>query len=446
MFEDIKEQFKAIINSSQHYEDLTLSGVDDYFDDYWLKNKARFIKAFGGLIYEYPQPVSFVIEQDLQAKNINDFIDNIPYSELRNFIQMNKEGFYENKVVNPYITQKGQLIPEGAKLVKAFKNFTDDVESLASIQNTASHIIQQKEVSGTLCLSVHPLDFLTLSVNKCGWTSCVNLFDGEYKASILSFMGDPCTIVCYIKTSEGDKVPYPGGFEWNSKKWRMLLSISEDKNMIVANRQYPFTSKACLDFIYNIIKELFDLRGYYTDMENTCIDKIESSIGKDYLLSNKYLLVNGNLYRSNLFITEPAYYMRLHYNDVTMSPFYKPYYSYNKTKIANEKTKVLMGSKCYCLQCSNDNMEFTDSLICDECEYEFTDIQRLRCDNCYKRIEHDGETMGTWVKDGWLCDDCFDRLASVCEVCGEFMYNDFAYTDEIGNTYCKYCYEHLGEE
>lgn len=45
------------------------------------------------------------------------------------------------------------------KLVKAFKYFEENSRSLEDIQNYASRIIQEDKIEGTLCFSVHPLDF-----------------------------------------------------------------------------------------------------------------------------------------------------------------------------------------------------------------------------------------------------------------------------------------------
>jgi hypothetical protein len=55
------------------------------------------------------------------------------------------------------------------KLAKAFKFFTDSKTVLYDLQNRASQIIQEDKVEGTLCLSVHPLDFLSSSMNTYNW-------------------------------------------------------------------------------------------------------------------------------------------------------------------------------------------------------------------------------------------------------------------------------------
>ena len=36
---------------------------------------------------------------------------------------------------------------------------------------------------------------------------------------------------------------------WNDKKWRVLLFLSNEKELIMAGRQYPFTSDFGLSFI-----------------------------------------------------------------------------------------------------------------------------------------------------------------------------------------------------
>ena len=47
-------------------------------------------------------------------------------------------------------------------------------------------ILQDVKVSGDLVLSVHPLDYLSISDNNHNWYSCHSL-DGEYGAGNLGY-------------------------------------------------------------------------------------------------------------------------------------------------------------------------------------------------------------------------------------------------------------------
>jgi hypothetical protein len=50
-------------------------------------------------------------------------------------------------------------------------------------------------------------------------------------------MMDEHTMVCYLKASDSVKLPnFPDDVPWNSKKWRVLLYLSKDLNMLMAGR------------------------------------------------------------------------------------------------------------------------------------------------------------------------------------------------------------------
>ena len=63
MYSTIKEQFSQVIQYSQNIPEPEL---DDLFDD-WAKAKAKFIKRFNGLIYEWPEPIEFQLD-DVERK------------------------------------------------------------------------------------------------------------------------------------------------------------------------------------------------------------------------------------------------------------------------------------------------------------------------------------------------------------------------------------------
>ena len=228
MFEEIKKQFKEVIRYSQGIEDPK---VDDLFAD-WYKGKEAFIEAMGGLIYEFPETVSFELDAKAKSGKIDEFIGTCEWQfnndKLADFIKTMSDGFYNNMTTSVYELDNGTKLPKGMKLVKAFKYFESDKNALHELQSRASQIIQSDKVSGKLCISVHPLDYLSSSENVHNWRSCHSL-DGDYRAGNLSYMADNHTIICYLKSEDDTNLPnFPANIKWNSKKWRVLLHISED--------------------------------------------------------------------------------------------------------------------------------------------------------------------------------------------------------------------------
>ena len=65
----IKSDFKDVIRISQNIREPR---VDRCFAD-WKKNKASFIERLGGLIYQYPEKVSFELNDDQKMTKVSEF-------------------------------------------------------------------------------------------------------------------------------------------------------------------------------------------------------------------------------------------------------------------------------------------------------------------------------------------------------------------------------------
>ena len=159
-------------------------------------------------------------------------------------------------------------------------------------------MIQENSITGTLCFSVHPLDYLSISENTYNWASCHSL-DGDYRAGNLSYMLDSSTIVCYLRGANNVKLPlFPDDVPWNSKKWRVLLFFSDKQDIIFAGRQYPFTSNNGLDEVRKNLLPFLKLskRESYCDWTDPVIKSIPDSYGHDYDLLNPYILIRGSMY------------------------------------------------------------------------------------------------------------------------------------------------------
>ena len=249
----IQSDFNKVIKYSQ---ELDRVNTDQLFAD-WEENKKWFIDAFGGnYIYTYPELLTFELTPDQKHKKLLTFINRVQeywgYSDLAYFINRNTEGFFENKLLYDYF-YGDIVITAGSKLVRAFKHFVSNEDTLKTIQDEASLIIQENKIEGYLRLSVHPLDFLSLSENTHKWRSC-HALDGDFCAGNLSYMTDTSTIIAYLCKEKEEKLPrFDPEVPWNSKYWRMLLHFSVDKLMIFAGRQYPFHHKNIMDMVLSII-------------------------------------------------------------------------------------------------------------------------------------------------------------------------------------------------
>lgn len=370
----IQAQFNEVISYSQGFEPDT----DELFAR-WYEAKRDYIEAFGGnLIWECPNKVTFELSQADKKVRLDDFINKISTTfgndALANFLEDNREGFFTNEVVESGFIHVGTgdvvEIPTGMKLIKAFKYFENDPITLKDLQTHASMIIQEDKVTGTLCISVHPLDFLSSSENTYNWRSC-HALDGEYRAGNFSYMMDKSTIMCYLKGADDAKLPnFPDTVRWNSKKWRMLLFFSDRWDVMFAGRQYPFFSKTALDIIAIHLKNKLTT-GYWSEWHNDELKSFtysENNMDGGSLMWN-YICLNNELYKTVDIIQDGKY--SLHFNDLLRSSCYTPYYSFKYYRPIGETPKVHVGAAAPCLMCGRSHMVSTDSLLCEECELEF---------------------------------------------------------------------------
>ena len=459
MYSDIKEQFKSVISYSQDIPDPDV----DYLFEMWENNKRRFIKRFGGLIYEHPTPIEFTLDESQKKEKVMGFAaavsDIYNNQELATFIDENLDTFFDNKVSK----NLGKDIPEGMKLLKAFKYFEKNTTVLRKIQDAASCIIQEKKIKGTLCFSVHPLDYLSSSENTYNWRSCHSL-DGEFRTGNLSYMVDNATFLVYLKGADDQYLPAFGPVKWNSKKWRMLIHSQWEDDIIFAGRQYPFATVNGIDIVLDVYNTLisaeknqsgiinyFNYTPVYGPWSNFYIDSlIDPNTDETIPLVKKYLLYGGELVDIESAVVDGV--NSLNYNDILQSNCYiYPYYAiFNPTgwHFADylKKNPVVIGGQVKCLHCGNDIVRNSETMRCEECELEFgTEVNDTYtyCDCCEARI---------YVDDGYcvegngelICEHCFNNHAFVCENCGGVFYkeNQIYHVDKYdeGHYYCKDCY------
>lgn len=460
----IKEDFDKVITYSQGIK----NPKTDRLFKIWEEKKKYFIRAFGNkLIYELPFDVSFEIGEKEKHDRIMRFADQVDsqwgYSALAQFIEKQEAGFFDNLTVADYEGWDGKTIHKGTKLVKAFNHFIKDNDrSLFDIQNEASRIIQEDKIKGTLCLSVHPLDFLSLSENTYNWRSC-HALDGEYRAGNLSYMMDECTVICYLKGADDATL---NGFgpevKWNSKKWRVLLYFSKDKNMIIAGRQYPFESASGMNTVLNILLPSVNLitsDGRWTGWESALMNSLTLDDGYEVKFYSRYLPIEDELIPIDDIFSDAKGSKQ--FDDVLSSSCYSPIYAFkytqswmfesNKIYPATRKatTTFEIGNYTYCLQCGKEECLFgADSMMCENCELTYGQSENemfCTCDCCGRRIFTDDATFIENSQE-YVCEDCLNKYYQRCECCGDWVPSDYIKYSEITQQYvCSYCLNDINE-
>jgi len=252
--------------------------------------------------------------------------------------------------------------------------------------------LNQKKLKGELCLSIHPLDYMTMSDNSENWTSCMSWMDcGEYCQGTVEMMNSPCVVVAYLSSSN-NTLKYCGCHEWNSKKWRSLFIV--DKDFIVSIKGYPYQNNMLTEAA---IKELAKLSGWGEDVP---VSKYEHNYKEEEIQGK---LVNLTFETNTM------------YNDFgTTDHFIAINPTTDKTVIGEKNKHYCYSGDAECMRCGYHEFGHINSeeglLECYNCNpADCCDI----CANCDRSIYEDD---AIYVDDDCLCQECYDRLAGNDEV------------------------------
>lgn len=400
----IKTDFLQVLAS---YSDIS----DPIFDfSNYENNKKDFYANFGNNLI-VSKPVVIKTDDSAKQRIFDDFTSYIYIRrDLHDFIKANGiDGFFANEVNQRYQIQTDNgliTIPAGMKLSRSFKLFIDDSWSLNFAQTKYSQAINNDGLSGQLCLSIHPFDYLSISQNNNGWRSCQSL-DGEFAAGTLSLMNDKVTVVAYL--SNGEDYPIFSSInqermpKWNSKKWRVLVHIDKTRNRFMFSKHYPLLSPELENEVIEMIKSIYPNKNWNDKSEITASDK------NDFIGNTKG---------------------RCNYNDITTGN--NTYYQLTTTE---QSDKILVGNTVACLTCGDSPITEPQYFACDDCG---SDKAGYCCDDCGDCgiLEDDMYYVERYNRS--VCWHCFDNLYYTCDSCGDPVSTDEVSADEW---VCPDCYD-----
>lgn len=177
----------------------------------------------------------------------------------RDKIDFNVKVKYENKSLQ---------LQSGMKLIRALGKCIEWYRKIRSTDKFCtkfeefrirhSRIYNEEVNTSELVISIHPMDYLTMSDNNCNWTSCMNwINNGCYHVGTIEMMNSNVTLCCYLESKTVDftyQVFDNKEDTWNSKKWRQLVYVNKD--IILAGKAYPFSNE---DLTKDILKTIKDL-------------------------------------------------------------------------------------------------------------------------------------------------------------------------------------------
>lgn len=322
--------------------------------------------------------------------------DIISRSELWDYNRLlNARVLYSNKFNGESFkitTPAGKVIQiaRGAKILKIVGKIAKEfnVEGFEEFRLVHSQIMNTAKLKGTLCLSIHPLDYMTMSDNASGWSSCMSWKeDGCYRQGTVEMMNSPCVIIGYVK---GSKPMNIAGSEWSNKKFRSLYVINKD---IITNvKGYPYKADdidtAAITWLKELAEKAWGVK--------YCDNKIEYEEGYDVTVSDNY-------YRF-IFNTE---YM---YNDFE----YIDHIAYIREDLPEGTYEWNYSGSQQCMWCG-ETTEFYEEdhefLLCRSCDKVFF------CEDCDCVIKYEEEV---YTLDGQkVCSSCYDNHAVTDVFTGE---------------------------
>lgn len=454
---NIQDQFNEVIKYSQGIE----NPQTDKLFEIWSKRKWGFWDSMDKkLIYEFPQPVTLEMDAQTKEDRLSHFLDWVSrFSEsLGDFLDAQRDGFYDNKTISNWHTDD-DVIPAGMKISKAigryWRDYLDPIQ-IDTVQCEISRMIQENKVTGRLCLSIHPLDYLSLSENQHNWRSC-HALDGEYRAGNLSYMLDQTTVIAYIKSDEDTTLPrFPESVPWNNKKWRCLFFVDPGRSLIYAGRQYPFFSENALNLVRQCLLEPCN---YFMNKIHTFEVGIpwrhNCVVGDCEVGGEKVYLHQPHIFDANTCVRLSDWVRdeegSMHFNDLLRSSFYTAWtlrYGHRSDRELLQQGPVVVGDAIPCLVCGDvhprNEVCNSDVMACEACVLDDPNMEVEwveHCAECGCRINRDE----SYCHDGeYYCDNCVDAHTSYCEKCGASIleYEDTAYEGKDGEILCWHCYHY----
>ena len=408
---------------------IKLKAPLDYILREWNKSKQTLFNIFGEKL---------MLEKEIQVEDG----DNKKIREINNYLNSTNPGtdfinsvrklftfngaYFEDTYATYNLTQAKQLftnrvakefsyrnkdgkvikVPEGAKVMRVLQKIAKefDLPDFEIFRNHISCITEIRKSKIKFTLSIHPLDYMTMSDNANGWESCMNWTQGpgSYRAGTIEMMNSPVVVVAYITT----KPYYPANtfIKWTSKSWRELIIVHP--NTICSVKSYPYYNisfdKALVNWLADLVEEKTEWRYNRKKPQENLESCSDIKAWQDKEDKDNYFLLH--------FETNEMY------NDFGNTDNYG-IFSINPPDNKYHTSTINYSGLMTCMCCGENCgwYDNTEAVICEDCEpsiYCYCCGERV---NANDAIEVDGE---------WVCEDCYNDLHR-CMCCEDahFDYN-----------------------
>ena len=415
------EKIEAYIREFVDYPDIKWCGIEQYLR-LWNDAKSKHLFELFGHQLRISVPVEYKIDADELEQIIRKMLRHDEEARkfrdalLGQFSHYSDEYDVMNILLNPWHLAKNKFeswrsegfafrlkdgkelkIRNGSRPLRSIRKIAESygIEGFEHFMNKHSECLNQKSLKGTVHMSIHPMDYMTMSDNIEGWESCMSWAnDGCYKQGTVEMMNSPCAVVGYLESDsrsfcfgwDGEKQ-----YKWNSKKWRSLFLV--DSDFIINVKQYPY-------FNDNLVSQCVSMLAERAGWGNVELRKFEHCRNNAYKDRQVYIhFETGAMYND----FGCGHFLAL--NPKIGGDYYCDGYCYSGPSM--------------CVWCGGThdvgNEGEETCLMCGSCDH------RRRCDCCGHRISSDEETY--WVGDDCLCESCWENNTREDDITGEACYD-----------------------
>lgn len=357
------------------------------YNEFFLLHDFQIDNAKNDMEYLYKQTHNKFITDILSYWVKQDYQINELYTLSRLFSRENVSTGYIDTISYPgdfKFSSFKATIKNGMKTLKTIQKILKitrypHMELFEEWRNAVNCISIGNDIQAKLVLSIHPIDFMSMSDNNCNWSSCMSWSNkGSYRGGTLEMMNSNLAVVAYLEAPQTFKLDINENESYivPNKSWRSLFYIH--KNILLSGKSYPYYNDEITFEVLNMLKNLVK--------ENLNWDY---QFGIQEYQDMKHL--DGNFYVRDFFDLDYDkkedhhcifVYTNGMYNDIieSHSPVYFCYRNYVPKSI-----KLCLSGPATCICCGNvirsraDIYDYGDlggNLICDECYHN------KRCSEC----------------------------------------------------------------
>ena len=265
----------------------TLLDMNNYWS-YFLRRYVLHLNDFNKLSFAYWL-------QDFFAHSHSYVEDNyVVTNKIDGHIPYDWENGNPNEITINFTNGKSYVIHRGASFCRVvgkmlkLSGATDWEQPFEAFRLWQSQFLNQNQLDGNLVLSIHPIDFMTMSDNSCKWTSCMSwVNNGDYRAGTVEMMNSSNVLIAYLDASTPFKF---NSYNLPNKKWRSL--IIADPESIINVKGYPYQNAELAAKVCKWIGELMYKNHHITmklqEREDNLLDYSELGLFNTDVMYNDF--------------------------------------------------------------------------------------------------------------------------------------------------------------